>query len=826
MAKSISIWVVAAICHAQSVVTVIGGGTGGFPVGVNATSIGLSESGVSGGPVTTDSAGNVYTAAGNAVYVINTAGKASVVAGSGVSGFSDGGGIALNAQFAGITGIQVDTDGSLYIADAGNFCVWKVNAANGTIVRFAGVGIYADGGESGDESGDGGPANQAPLAGPTALALDHKGSLYISTYNGLRKVTLSTGVITTYTFIDSFLNGASTQSMAIDPTGSTLDWGGPQQVNLCMGAVTNTGIYSGSVAFDQQGNLYTLVNGDGIYKVPSGATSGARILNLINFSTTYPFLQNSNSGGIAVDASNNLYFTWGVVWKSNTSGAAPVIYAGDDSVNYNGDGPAAQATFSYVNGMAADQSGNVYLSDSSNNRVRKINLASGTVTTVAGTSVPGYNGDNQPAASAQLNNPTCLAVDSAGQNLYITDRGNSRIRQVNLTSGTITTLVSQSNGPSGFSPVCVALDGIGNLYVQENDDGVSYPVDKIPLSGGAIVSYRGAITGATLGYSIQSSIAADGAGNVYALYGKPFYTIYRLTNGTWTVFAGTGSFTTFGVEGDSGDGGPASQAELGSPEAMAFDGQGNLFLSDSDNHRIRRISLSDGVIHAVTQDPGAAGYFLLATQSPNQVSNVQPVACALADASGLAADGKGNLFLSPTTRSQNTTGGSGLIVEAADWAAAPPATVAETIGVSPSTQGFSVNANGASVNTATVLNVGVGSMITLSAPLTQIGQDGYTYTFVGWSDGNTSASRSVTAGTCPATYTALYSQPLCQTQFSLSSSGNFFYVIGPPGCSWTAQSQAPWITLATANGTGGTGPGAVAFSATGNTATTARNGAI
>ena len=628
----------AGICRAQQpVVQIIGGGTPGVPAGgVSATSIGLTV-----GPVKVDSAGNVYTVASDRVYVVNTSGKASVVAGTGVSGFSDGGGIALDAQFGEISDIAIDTDGSLYIADLSNLCVWKVNTGNGTIVRFAGVGSPTSQ-EFSYDSGDGGPANQAPMSNPFSLALDHKGSLYISTSVGLRKVTLSTGIITTFPFFDSWLNVAWTQefSMAIDPTGSTLYFvaDGIYQVDLCTGAISSTFIpYLGTVALDQQGNLYVIQFGDGIYRVPSGASSGTEIIDLSNLSTTYPFLANEGTGGIAVDSSNNLYFSYGVLWKSNTSGAAPAIYAGDGSGNYNGDGPALQSTFSSVQGMAADQSGNVYMGDTGNNRVRKINLATGMVTTVAGTSVAGYNGDSQPASSAQLNSPTCLAL--SGQNLYIADTGNNRIRQVNLSSGTITTLVSQSNGPARFSPACIALDGEGNLYVQESVYH-SFQLDKVPLNGAAIVSYPAPAspTGDILGYPI----AADGSGNIYVAYDSPAYAIYRLTNGTWTVFAGTGAF------GDSGDGGPASQATFGAIGALAYDGQGNLFLSDFDNYRVRRISLSDGIIHAVTLDPGPAGYYPLLEQPAfSNLTNGQPVGCALAPATALTADGKGNFFYSP-----------------------------------------------------------------------------------------------------------------------------------------------------------------------------------
>ncbi|MDQ2900867.1 MAG: hypothetical protein M3Y07_13870, partial [Acidobacteriota bacterium] len=209
-------------------------------------------------------------------------------------------------------------------------------------------------------------------------------------------------------------------------------------------------------------------------------------------------------------------------------------------------GPAALASLSDAEGVCTDRAGNVYVSDANDHRIRKI-TASGTISTVAGTGVPGFEGDGGPASHARLNLPYGVAVDVAG-NLYIADLGNNRVRRVDP-AGVITTIAG--NAPDKLqSPRNVLVDGSGNVYVSEFD-----------------------------GHRIRR-IAADG---------------------TIAVIAGTG------VPGFEGDGGLAAGAKLNAPSGMAFDNSGNLYFADSGNQRIRKISA--GRISTVigTADAGASG---------------------------------------------------------------------------------------------------------------------------------------------------------------------------------------------------------------------------
>ncbi|MGI8991286.1 MAG: IPT/TIG domain-containing protein [Bryobacteraceae bacterium] len=209
-------------------------------------------------------------------------------------------------------------------------------------------------------------------------------------------------------------------------------------------------------------------------------------------------------------------------------------------------GPAALASLSDAEGVCTDRAGNVYVSDANDHRVRKI-TPGGTISTVAGTGVPGFDGDNGPAVQARLNLPYGVAVDGAG-NLYIADLGNNRVRRVD-SAGVIATVAGNASAKLQ-SPRNVLMDGSGNLYVSEFD-----------------------------GHRIRR-IAADG---------------------TSAIIAGTG------VPGFEGDGGPGAAAKLNAPAGMAFDNSGNLYFADSGNQRIRRISA--GRISTVigTADAGASG---------------------------------------------------------------------------------------------------------------------------------------------------------------------------------------------------------------------------
>src|ERR1035437_3190048 len=248
---------------------------------------------------------------------------------------------------------------------------------------------------------------------------------------------------------------------------------------------------------------------------------------------------------VKADSAGNFY-TWdgAAAIRKVTSAGTITTYAGNGLAGYSGDGSAATSAMIFgngtVQGLAVDNSGNVYFSDGQNQRVRKVS-ASGIVTTVAGNGTAGFSGDGGAATSAMVNYPNGLAVDSFG-NLYIADRFNERVRKVD-TTGKISTVAG--NGNSGF-------DGDGAQAVA-----------------------------ATIGECI--GVAVDGSGNLY--FSSNFRIRKVSTNGIISTVTGTGSL------GYSGDGGPAAGA-AGDPIGIAVNAAGNLYFADANAQRVRKIDTS------------------------------------------------------------------------------------------------------------------------------------------------------------------------------------------------------------------------------------------
>ncbi|NDC40974.1 MAG: hypothetical protein EBZ77_05405, partial [Chitinophagia bacterium] len=324
----------------------------------------------------------------------------------------------------------------------------------------------------------------------------------------------------------------------------------------------------------------------------------------------------NNPAKIAVDGSGNVYFVEGInhtVRKVDASGTITTI-AGNTSATYSGDGGQATAAGMLPFGVAVDASGNVYISDPTNHVIRKVNGSTGVITRYIGTRVAaGTAGDGSAATAGtvRLNQPYGITFDNSG-NLYIADYGNHNVRVVSAATGNISTFAGTASS-SGFSgdggaataaqlnaPEDVAADDFGNVFISDNGNNVIRKVN----SSGVIATIAG--TAGTSGYSGDGgaataaelsspvSLTTDAAGNVY-FYDASNFRIRRVTpSGYISTVAGTGT------SGYSGDGGPATAANLGLAYGLAYDGAQTIYVTDMSSWHIRTLTLCSGAPSAGT----------------------------------------------------------------------------------------------------------------------------------------------------------------------------------------------------------------------------------
>ncbi len=284
---------------------------------------------------------------------------------------------------------------------------------------------------------------------------------------------------------------------------------------------------------------------------------------------------------------------------------------------FSGDGgPANSAQLYYTTGVAFDNSGNMFIADQQNAIIRKVSKATGIITTIAGSPMnAGYNGDGSQATDAQLNWPSALAFDKAG-NLYIADQANSVIREVNMTTGIITTAVGNNvnGGAYGYGgdglpatsdsvflqlPTGIAFDKSGNMFIADAGNNVVREVNTsgtiTTFMGTGTAGYTKNATGLSL-LNLQSaplnqpsSIAIDNKGDIF-IADKGNNVIQKVTNTLgllWNIATVAGRDSTVGDY--RGDGGPATDAKLNTPIGVTLDAAGNIYIADENNNRIREV---------------------------------------------------------------------------------------------------------------------------------------------------------------------------------------------------------------------------------------------
>lgn len=255
-------------------------------------------------------------------------------------------------------------------------------------------------------------------------------------------------------------------------------------------------------------------------------------------------------------------------------------------------------------GLATDAAGNLFIGDSTNNVVREIPAGSGEITTVAGNGTAGYSGDNGPATEAELNSPVGVAVNSEGTVLYIGDEWNGAVRKVDLTSGTITTVASGMWGTTD-----VALDAAGDVYVADSGDDFIQVINHSTGTMSVFAGNGGWGDGGDSGpatdaqFEWPTGLTVDAAGNVFVTnnWANSVRKINSSAHDISTV-AGNASPSSY-----SGDGQLAAGASLNNPNGVALDAAGDVFIADSFNNVVREVNAATGVISTVAGN-GYSGY--------------------------------------------------------------------------------------------------------------------------------------------------------------------------------------------------------------------------
>jgi hypothetical protein len=529
------------------------------------------------------------------------------------------------ARFYFPIGVASDGAGNLFVADNGNSVIRKVVIATGAVTTLAGTPGHFD-------SVDGTGA-AAVFSGPVGIVSDGAGDLFVTdgTNRTIRKIVVATRAVTT-------LAGMPGPDSSVDGTGSDGRFSGP-----------------GGIVSDGAGNLYitdTDADGGAIRKlvIATGAvTTLAGVVGQGTWGSVDGTGADARFGGpvdLTTDGAGNLYVAdtapaGGSIRRVAIQTAAVTTLAGAPGRAGNTDGAGAAARFKQPGGLASDGAGNLYVADTNNDIIRKVVVATGEVTTLAGTGVGSGSADGTGTA-ASFYEPGAIAADGAG-NLYVGDAGRL-IRKIVAATGVVTTLAGSANDPyPGYvdgvgaaarfnGPTGIASDGAGNLYVADAGNNC---IRKIVVATATVTTLAGAAgqpagsvdgIGAAARFTSPNAIAADGAGNL----------LVAGNNCVRKVVIATAAVSTLaGTPGQSGSlDGTGAAARFTSPSAIASDGAGNLYLSD--NHTIRKVVVGTAAVSTIIGVPDLIGVSLGAFPS------------SLNDPSGLAVLPTGELAIIDT----------------------------------------------------------------------------------------------------------------------------------------------------------------------------------
>ena len=626
--------------------------------------------------VAVDSAGNVYVAdqgtaaagftGGRTIRKVTPGGVVSTFAGSpGNLGSNDGSGSSARFYFP--SAVALDAAGNVYVADLGNQNIRKVTPA-GTVSTLAGSANEFPGSEDGSGS-------VARFRFPSGVAVDASGNVYVadSGNNTLRKVTPD-GVVSTLAGVGNsfgsedgtgpnarFSNGLGAVAIAGVDGVYVADSGNSTLRKVTSAGVVTTVAGSGGgfadgtgtgarfssapnrIAVDADGNVYVADTGNHtIRKVTSAGvvtTLAGSAGNAGSADGTGPNARFGFPQGVAVDAGGNVYVadTENHTLRKVTPAGVVSTLAGSPGVRGSTDGAVDVARFDTPSGVAVDATGNLYVADSGDHRLRKVTPA-GVVSTLAGSFVGSNDGIG---TNASFQSPTGIAVDAAG-NVYVADTGNSTLRKV-TPAGVVSTIAGLAGNPGSVDgtgpnarftyPQGIAVDAAGNVYVA---DTYNSTLRKVTPAG--VVSTIAGLagnpgstdgTGSAARFFIPQGVAVDGAGNVY---------IADAINSTLRKLTPAGVVSTVaGVAGQPGSAdGTGSGARFLSPQGIAVDGAGNVYVADFGNQAIRKVTPA-GVASTVAGSPGNLG----------NVDGTGPNA-RFTYPQGIAVDAAGNVYVADT----------------------------------------------------------------------------------------------------------------------------------------------------------------------------------
>ena len=448
------------------------------------------------------------------------------------------------------------------------------------------------------------------------------------------------------------------------------------------------------VAVDTKGNVY-FSSGNSVFKISGGTLALVAGNSRAGFSGDGGPAVNAQLNapqGIAIDSTGNIYIA-----DTNNNRVRIVTvngiintFAGNGLLGtplaFGDGGPANQANLHLPGGVAVDTKNNIYIADTGDNLIRKV-TTDGIINTIAGDSLPSYGGDGAAAANSEVHSPEDVAVDSSG-NVYIADTGNAYIRKI-TTDGNINFIAGDGSigygGDGGLAtsagliePYSIALDSSGNIFIAEPEDGRIRELtvsnnDIITAVGTGVLGFAGDGGPGTKAEVHQASgVAVDSSGNIY-IADSLNNRIRKVSSGTVSTIAGSGAFSY------SGDGGPAIAAQFFAPSAVAVDAAGDLFIADTNNNAVREVN-AKGVASTIAGS-GPAG---------SSGDNGAATGALLSAPQGIAVDAAGNVYVADTANARvrkisngtiSTYAGNGTVGYSGDGAAATAATLNSPVGL-------------------------------------------------------------------------------------------------------------------------------------------------